>query len=122
MFRLTVLCAADWITPALRASLPAEFGRARQRGTGAAARAALLGTHTHTHTLTALVTFFSSHPLDCFSSTIPSTTKQKIPFQTTIVPERQAPGAERRGCSRCCSEFLTNASLSHINRPVLRNN
>lgn len=69
MFRLTVLCAADWITPAFRASLPAEFGRGRRRGTGAAARAAL-----DTHTLTALVTFFSAHPLECFSSTIPSKT------------------------------------------------
>ncbi|KAL1275975.1 hypothetical protein QQF64_035598 [Cirrhinus molitorella] len=112
MFRLTVLCAADWITPAFRASLLAEFGRARRRGTGAAARAAL-----DTHTLTALVTFFSAHPLECFSSTIPS---KNLSSQTTSAPERQAPGRERRGCwSCCCSEFLTNASLSHINRPAL---
>ncbi len=67
MFRLAVLCAADWITPAFRASLPAEFVRARLRGTGAAAQAAL-----DTHTLNALVTFFPAHALKSFFSTIPS--------------------------------------------------
>jgi len=77
MFRLTVLCAADWITPALRASLPAEFGRARQRGTGAAARAALLGTHTHTN-CTCHILFLS--PIRLFFLNNPFNNKTKNPF------------------------------------------
>lgn len=111
MFGQIVLCAADLITPAFRATLPAclpSLGAGDWEG-----QVQQLERHwTHTHTLTALATFFPLHsfkfrPKQSLKILSSDTTKR---FGASSTKEREREG-EGRGSLRCCSEFLTNASL-----------